>query len=154
MTSWEFRRISRNKPWHPFSFPLFLSSHMGETTTFASKLGKKSWWLWKSLWLDHNTRTMTWQHPTMESDQNFKQWQSQWNQLQGAMQQFNQWYLYSASMLTAENNSYGLYHQAGKKEWIQQTGYTLSVIIQNNSKGRPKNSRFEEQRTLARRLGN
>uniref|UniRef100_A0A8B9I8W4 HECT-type E3 ubiquitin transferase n=1 Tax=Anser brachyrhynchus TaxID=132585 RepID=A0A8B9I8W4_9AVES len=54
-------------------------------------------------YVDHNTRTTTWQRPTMESVRNFEQWQSQRNQLQGAMQQFNQRYLYSvtfASMLS------------------------------------------------------
>lgn len=58
-------------------------------------------------YVDHNTRTTTWQRPTMESVRNFEQWQSQRSQLQGAMQQFNQRYLYSASMLAAENDPYG-----------------------------------------------
>uniref|UniRef100_A0A8D2N6L9 HECT-type E3 ubiquitin transferase n=1 Tax=Zonotrichia albicollis TaxID=44394 RepID=A0A8D2N6L9_ZONAL len=48
-------------------------------------------------YVDHNTRTTTWQRPTMESVRNFEQWQSQRNQLQGAMQQFNQRYLYSVN---------------------------------------------------------
>lgn len=46
-------------------------------------------------YVDHNTRTTTWQRPTMESVRNFEQWQSQRSQLQGAMHQFNQRYLYS-----------------------------------------------------------
>lgn len=50
-------------------------------------------------YVDHNTRTTTWQRPTMESVRNFEQWQSQRNQLQGAMQQFNQRYLYSVNIL-------------------------------------------------------
>ncbi|XP_043921927.1 NEDD4-like E3 ubiquitin-protein ligase WWP1 [Protopterus annectens] len=58
-------------------------------------------------YVDHNTRTTTWQRPTMESVRNFEQWQSQRNQLQGAMQQFNQRYLYSASMMSAENDPLG-----------------------------------------------
>lgn len=58
-------------------------------------------------YVDHNTRTTTWQRPTVESVRNFEQWQSQRSQLQGAMQQFNQRYLYSASMLAAENDPYG-----------------------------------------------
>ena len=41
-------------------------------------------------YVDHNTRTTTWQRPTMEWVRNFEQWQSQQNQPQGAMQQFNQ----------------------------------------------------------------
>ncbi|XP_017292396.1 NEDD4-like E3 ubiquitin-protein ligase WWP1 isoform X2 [Kryptolebias marmoratus] len=58
-------------------------------------------------YVDHNTRTTTWQRPTMESVRNFEQWQSQRSQLQGAMHQFNQRYLYSASMMSAENDPLG-----------------------------------------------
>lgn len=49
-------------------------------------------------YVDHNTRTTTWQRPTMESVRNFEQWQSQRSQLQGAMHQFNQRYLYSVRL--------------------------------------------------------
>lgn len=52
-------------------------------------------------YVDHNTRTTTWQRPTMESVRNFEQWQSQRSQLQGAMQQFNQRYLYSVTRAPA-----------------------------------------------------
>ncbi|GAA6084896.1 NEDD4-like E3 ubiquitin-protein ligase WWP2 isoform X2, partial [Tachysurus ichikawai] len=45
-------------------------------------------------YVDHNTRTTTWQRPTAESVRNFEQWQSQRSQLQGAMHLFNQRYLY------------------------------------------------------------
>ncbi|CAB1313936.1 unnamed protein product, partial [Coregonus sp. 'balchen'] len=41
-------------------------------------------------YVDHNTRTTTWQRPTEESVRNYEQWQSQRNQLQGAMHQFSQ----------------------------------------------------------------
>uniref|UniRef100_A0A673ZF11 E3 ubiquitin-protein ligase n=1 Tax=Salmo trutta TaxID=8032 RepID=A0A673ZF11_SALTR len=58
-------------------------------------------------YVDHNTRTTTWQRPTMESVRNFEAWQSQRSQLQGAMHQFNQRYLYSASMMSAENDPLG-----------------------------------------------
>uniref|UniRef100_A0A3Q1HB17 E3 ubiquitin-protein ligase n=1 Tax=Anabas testudineus TaxID=64144 RepID=A0A3Q1HB17_ANATE len=40
--------------------------------------------------VDHISRTTTWQRPTMETMRNYEQWQHQRNQLQGAMQQFNQ----------------------------------------------------------------
>ncbi|KAL4631043.1 NEDD4-like E3 ubiquitin-protein ligase WWP1 [Arapaima gigas] len=46
-------------------------------------------------YVDHNTRTTNWQQPTMVSLENFRQWQSQWSQLQGAMNQVNQSHLYS-----------------------------------------------------------
>ncbi|XP_015220115.1 itchy E3 ubiquitin protein ligase a [Lepisosteus oculatus] len=45
-------------------------------------------------YVDHITRTTTWQRPTVESVRNYEQWQLQRNQLQGAMQQFNQRFIY------------------------------------------------------------
>uniref|UniRef100_A0A8C9UD32 E3 ubiquitin-protein ligase n=1 Tax=Serinus canaria TaxID=9135 RepID=A0A8C9UD32_SERCA len=45
-------------------------------------------------YVDHNTRTTTWQRPTAEYVRNYEQWQSQRNQLQGAMQHFSQRFLY------------------------------------------------------------
>ncbi|XP_071391534.1 NEDD4-like E3 ubiquitin-protein ligase WWP2, partial [Centroberyx affinis] len=45
-------------------------------------------------YVDHNTRTTTWQRPTAESVRNYEQWQSQRSQLQGAMHQFSQRFLY------------------------------------------------------------
>uniref|UniRef100_A0A3Q3RWC1 E3 ubiquitin-protein ligase n=1 Tax=Mastacembelus armatus TaxID=205130 RepID=A0A3Q3RWC1_9TELE len=44
--------------------------------------------------VDHMTRTTTWQRPTMETVRNYEQWQHQRNQLQGAMQQFNQRFIF------------------------------------------------------------
>ncbi|ETE56388.1 hypothetical protein L345_17901, partial [Ophiophagus hannah] len=44
--------------------------------------------------VDHNTRTTTWQRPTAEYVRTYEQWQSQRSQLQGAMQQFSQRFLY------------------------------------------------------------
>uniref|UniRef100_A0A7N8XX79 E3 ubiquitin-protein ligase n=1 Tax=Mastacembelus armatus TaxID=205130 RepID=A0A7N8XX79_9TELE len=46
--------------------------------------------------VDHMTRTTTWQRPTMETVRNYEQWQHQRNQLQGAMQQFNQRFIFGA----------------------------------------------------------
>ncbi|KAG7478362.1 hypothetical protein MATL_G00079690 [Megalops atlanticus] len=45
-------------------------------------------------YVDHITRTTTWQRPTMESVRNYEEWQLQRSQLQGAMQQFNQRFIY------------------------------------------------------------
>lgn len=56
-------------------------------------------------YVDHNTRTTTWQRPTAESVRNFEQWQSQRNQLQGAMQHFNQRFLYQVSYIHLFLNS-------------------------------------------------
>uniref|UniRef100_A0A3Q3RWA1 E3 ubiquitin-protein ligase n=1 Tax=Mastacembelus armatus TaxID=205130 RepID=A0A3Q3RWA1_9TELE len=47
--------------------------------------------------VDHMTRTTTWQRPTMETVRNYEQWQHQRNQLQGAMQQFNQRFIFGAT---------------------------------------------------------
>lgn len=44
--------------------------------------------------VDHITRTTTWQRPTVETVRNYEQWQHQRNQLQGAMQQFNQRFIF------------------------------------------------------------
>ena len=49
-------------------------------------------------YVDHNTRTTTWQRPTAESVRNYEQWQSQRSQLQGAMHQFSQRFLYQVSL--------------------------------------------------------
>ena len=51
-------------------------------------------------YVDHFTRTTTWQRPTLESVRNYEQWQLQRSQLQGAMQQFNQRFIYGVSICT------------------------------------------------------
>ncbi|XP_054631926.1 NEDD4-like E3 ubiquitin-protein ligase WWP2 isoform X3 [Dunckerocampus dactyliophorus] len=58
-------------------------------------------------YVDHNTRTTTWQRPTAESVRNYQQWQSQRNQLQGAMHQFSQRFLYQPSGAPVENDPLG-----------------------------------------------
>lgn len=51
-------------------------------------------------YVDHITRTTTWQRPTQESVRNYEEWQHQRNQLQGAMQQFNQRFIYGVRVET------------------------------------------------------
>ncbi|MBN3298189.1 WWP2 ligase, partial [Amia calva] len=58
-------------------------------------------------YVDHNTRTTTWQRPTAESVRNYEQWQSQRSQLQGAMQQFSQRFLYQSSGVPTDNDPLG-----------------------------------------------
>ncbi|KAM6353986.1 NEDD4-like E3 ubiquitin-protein ligase WWP2 isoform 6-T7 [Alca torda] len=58
-------------------------------------------------YVDHNTRTTTWQRPTAEYVRNYEQWQSQRNQLQGAMQQFSQRFLYQSSGAPSDNDPLG-----------------------------------------------
>ncbi|XP_053414350.1 NEDD4-like E3 ubiquitin-protein ligase WWP1 isoform X3 [Nycticebus coucang] len=91
-------------------------------------------------YVDHNTRTTTWQRPTMESVRNFEQWQSQRNQLQGAMQQFNQRYLYSASMLAVENDPYGPLPPG----WEKRVDSTDRVYFVNHN---TKTTQWEDPRT-------
>lgn len=50
-------------------------------------------------YVDHITRTTTWQRPTQESVRNYEEWQHQRSQLQGAMQQFNQRFIYGVRRL-------------------------------------------------------
>uniref|UniRef100_A0A674K4E1 NEDD4-like E3 ubiquitin-protein ligase WWP2 n=2 Tax=Terrapene triunguis TaxID=2587831 RepID=A0A674K4E1_9SAUR len=58
-------------------------------------------------YVDHNTRTTTWQRPTAEYVRNYEQWQTQRNQLQGAMQQFSQRFLYQSSGTPSDNDPLG-----------------------------------------------
>ncbi|KAH0619734.1 hypothetical protein JD844_000678 [Phrynosoma platyrhinos] len=58
-------------------------------------------------YVDHNTRTTTWQRPTAEYVRNYEQWQSQRNQLHGAMQQFSQRFLYQSSGTPPDNDPLG-----------------------------------------------
>ncbi|XP_057193112.1 itchy E3 ubiquitin protein ligase a [Triplophysa rosa] len=44
--------------------------------------------------VDHINRTTTWQRPTLESVRNYEEWQNQRSQLQGAMNRFNQRFIY------------------------------------------------------------
>ncbi|XP_030641880.1 itchy E3 ubiquitin protein ligase b [Chanos chanos] len=58
--------------------------------------------------VDHITRTTTWQRPTMETVRNYEQWQHQQSQLQGAMQQFNQRFIFGVQdqLATAQNKEF------------------------------------------------
>lgn len=65
-------------------------------------------------YVDHITRTTTWQRPTQESVRNYEEWQHQRSQLQGAMQQFNQRFIYGVRAVTAHwtiNNTLKLNHR-------------------------------------------
>ncbi|XP_039619355.1 NEDD4-like E3 ubiquitin-protein ligase WWP2 isoform X1 [Polypterus senegalus] len=66
-------------------------------------------------YVDHNTRTTTWQRPTAESVRNYEQWQSQRNQLQGAMQQFSQRFLYQSSGVSNDSDPLGPLPQGWEK---------------------------------------
>ncbi|XP_060793731.1 itchy E3 ubiquitin protein ligase b isoform X6 [Neoarius graeffei] len=58
--------------------------------------------------VDHVSRTTTWQRPTVETVRNYEQWQHQRSQLEGAMHQFNQRFIYSVQdqAAAAQNKEY------------------------------------------------
>uniref|UniRef100_A0A665T447 E3 ubiquitin-protein ligase n=1 Tax=Echeneis naucrates TaxID=173247 RepID=A0A665T447_ECHNA len=57
--------------------------------------------------VDHITRTTTWQRPTIETVRNYEQWQHQRSQLQGAMQQFNQRFIFGVRLPVCEFDPLG-----------------------------------------------
>uniref|UniRef100_A0A672JTU3 E3 ubiquitin-protein ligase n=1 Tax=Salarias fasciatus TaxID=181472 RepID=A0A672JTU3_SALFA len=70
-------------------------------------------------YVDHNTRTTTWQRPTAESVRNYQQWQSQRSQLQGAMHQFSQRFLYQVTRHKRQDNGrvYFVNHNTRTTQW-------------------------------------
>uniref|UniRef100_A0A673J7C5 HECT-type E3 ubiquitin transferase n=1 Tax=Sinocyclocheilus rhinocerous TaxID=307959 RepID=A0A673J7C5_9TELE len=58
-------------------------------------------------YVDHIIRTTTWQRPTLESVRNYEEWQNQRSQLQGAMQRFNQRFIYGVSKSNKEFDPLG-----------------------------------------------
>ncbi|KAG9338100.1 hypothetical protein JZ751_027071 [Albula glossodonta] len=91
----------RPPPWEQRVLPhgrVYYVDHNTKTTTWERPLPhgweKRVDPRGRFYYVDHNTRTTTWQRPTPESVRNYEQWQSQRSQLQGAMQQFSQRFLY------------------------------------------------------------
>ncbi|XP_073724482.1 NEDD4-like E3 ubiquitin-protein ligase WWP2 isoform X1 [Misgurnus anguillicaudatus] len=102
-TGWEQRILPHGR--------VYYVDHNTKTTTWERPLPpgweKRVDQRGRFYYVDHNTRTTTWQRPTAESVRNYEQWQSQRSQLQGAMQQFNQRYLYQSSGGVVENDPLG-----------------------------------------------
>uniref|UniRef100_A0A674DBY8 E3 ubiquitin-protein ligase n=1 Tax=Salmo trutta TaxID=8032 RepID=A0A674DBY8_SALTR len=79
---------------------LYFVDHVEKRTTWERPEPLPSGWerrvdpMGRVYFVDHITRTTTWQRPTMETVRNYEQWQHQRNQLQGAMQQFNQRFIF------------------------------------------------------------
>ncbi|KAI3371718.1 hypothetical protein L3Q82_024281 [Scortum barcoo] len=93
---------------------VYYVDHNTKTTTWERPLppGQRHWekrvdQRGRYYYVDHNTRTTTWQRPTAESVRNYQQWQSQRSQLQGAMHQFSQRFLYQPSGAPVENDPLG-----------------------------------------------
>ncbi|XP_016408089.1 NEDD4-like E3 ubiquitin-protein ligase WWP2 isoform X3 [Sinocyclocheilus rhinocerous] len=96
-------------------------------------------------YVDHNTRTTTWQRPTAESVRNYEQWQSQRSQLQGAMQQFNQRYLYQSSGGVVENDPLG----ALPPGWEKRQDNGRVYYVNHNT----RTTQWEDPRTQGSRQG-
>ncbi|MGH0116341.1 UNVERIFIED_CONTAM: hypothetical protein FKN15_003521 [Acipenser sinensis] len=102
-TGWEQRVLPNGR--------VYYVDHNTKTTTWERPL-PPGWEMrvdqrGRYYYVDHNTRTTTWQRPTAETVRNYEQWQSQRNQLQGAMQQFSQRFLYQSSGVTTDNDPLG-----------------------------------------------
>ncbi|KAL4623565.1 NEDD4-like E3 ubiquitin-protein ligase WWP2 isoform X1 [Arapaima gigas] len=101
--SWEQRVLPNGR--------VYYVDHNTKTTTWERPLPpgweKRVDQRGRFYYVDHNTRTTTWQRPTAESVRNYQQWQSQRSQLQGAMHQFSQRFLYQSSGVPAENDPLG-----------------------------------------------
>ncbi|XP_038662315.1 NEDD4-like E3 ubiquitin-protein ligase WWP2 isoform X2 [Scyliorhinus canicula] len=102
-TGWEQRVLPNGR--------VYYVDHNTKTTTWERPLPpgweKRVDQRGRFYYVDHNTRTTTWQRPTAETVRNFEQWQSQRNQLQGAMQHFNQRFLYQSSGISTDNDGLG-----------------------------------------------
>ncbi|XP_062316093.1 itchy E3 ubiquitin protein ligase a isoform X1 [Osmerus eperlanus] len=90
--SWE-QRVDQNGR-------LYFVDHIEKRTTWDRPDSLPAGWerrvdpMGRVYFVDHITRTTTWQRPTQESVRNYEEWQHQRSQLQGAMQQFNQRFIY------------------------------------------------------------
>uniref|UniRef100_A0AAQ4QZT8 HECT-type E3 ubiquitin transferase n=1 Tax=Gasterosteus aculeatus aculeatus TaxID=481459 RepID=A0AAQ4QZT8_GASAC len=79
---------------------VYFVDHIEKRTTWERPDPLPSGWerrvdpMGRVYYVDHITRTTTWQRPTQESVRNYEEWQHQRSQLQGAMQQFNQRFIY------------------------------------------------------------
>uniref|UniRef100_A0A8C5FHT9 E3 ubiquitin-protein ligase n=1 Tax=Gadus morhua TaxID=8049 RepID=A0A8C5FHT9_GADMO len=86
---------------------LYFVDHVEKRTTWERPEPLPSGWerrvdpMGRVYFVDHITRTTTWQRPTMETVRNYEQWQHQRSQLQGAMQQFNQRFIYGQDQVPA-----------------------------------------------------
>uniref|UniRef100_A0A2K6E5N7 E3 ubiquitin-protein ligase n=4 Tax=Cercopithecinae TaxID=9528 RepID=A0A2K6E5N7_MACNE len=100
---WEQRELPNGR--------VYYVDHNTKTTTWERPLPpgweKRTDPRGRFYYVDHNTRTTTWQPPTAEYVRNYEQWQSQRNQLQGAMQHFSQRFLYQSSSASTDHDPLG-----------------------------------------------
>ncbi|XP_069385254.1 NEDD4-like E3 ubiquitin-protein ligase WWP2 isoform X3 [Paralichthys olivaceus] len=97
-------------------------------------------------YVDHNTRTTTWQRPTAETVRNYQQWQSQRSQLQGAMHQFSQRFLYQQpSGAPVENDPLG----ALPPGWEKRQDNGRIYFVNHNT----RTTQWDDPRTQGSRQG-
>ncbi|XP_061689509.1 itchy E3 ubiquitin protein ligase a [Syngnathoides biaculeatus] len=90
---------------------MYFVDHIEKRTTWERPESLPTGWerrmdpMGRVYFVDHITRTTTWQRPTQESVRHYEEWQHQRSQLQGAMQQFNQRFIYGLQdQLAATSN--------------------------------------------------
>lgn len=76
----------------------FFILRLSSLVSFISSWERRVDQMGRVYFVDHITRTTTWQRPTMETVRNYEQWQHQRSQLQGAMQQFNQRFIFGVGL--------------------------------------------------------
>ncbi|XP_077067448.1 NEDD4-like E3 ubiquitin-protein ligase WWP2 isoform X3 [Siphateles boraxobius] len=140
-TGWEQRILPHGR--------VYYVDHNTKTTTWERPLPpgweKRVDQRGRFYYVDHNTRTTTWQRPTAESVRNYEQWQSQRSQLQGAMQQFNQRYLYQPSGVAVENDPLG----ALPPGWEKRQDNGRVYYVNHNT----RTTQWEDPRTQGSRQG-
>nr|XP_055048530.1 NEDD4-like E3 ubiquitin-protein ligase WWP2 isoform X2 [Misgurnus anguillicaudatus] len=140
-TGWEQRILPHGR--------VYYVDHNTKTTTWERPLPpgweKRVDQRGRFYYVDHNTRTTTWQRPTAESVRNYEQWQSQRSQLQGAMQQFNQRYLYQSSGGVVENDPLG----ALPPGWEKRQDNGRVYYVNHNT----RTTQWEDPRTQGSRQG-
>uniref|UniRef100_A0A8C2IT74 HECT-type E3 ubiquitin transferase n=1 Tax=Cyprinus carpio TaxID=7962 RepID=A0A8C2IT74_CYPCA len=104
MCSWE-QRVDQNGR-------VYYVDHIEKRTTWERPEPLPPGWerrldpMGRVYYVDHINRTTTWQRPTLESVQNYEEWQNQRSQLQGAMQRFNQRFIYGEQLAPTANKEF------------------------------------------------
>uniref|UniRef100_A0A8C7ZIP5 E3 ubiquitin-protein ligase n=1 Tax=Oryzias sinensis TaxID=183150 RepID=A0A8C7ZIP5_9TELE len=99
-TAWE-QRVDQNGR-------VYYVDHIEKRTTWDRPEPLPTGWerrvdpMGRVYYVDHITRTTTWQRPTQESVRNYEEWQHQRSQLQGAMQHFNQRFIYGLAAIASK----------------------------------------------------
>uniref|UniRef100_A0A673WVR0 E3 ubiquitin-protein ligase n=1 Tax=Salmo trutta TaxID=8032 RepID=A0A673WVR0_SALTR len=102
---------------------MYFVDHIEKRTTWDRPESLPSGWerrvdpMGRVYFVDHITRTTTWQRPTQESVRNYEEWQHQRSQLQGAMQQFNQRFIFGVRHRLPCNTLFFLPKSAANKEF-------------------------------------